>query len=79
MAHAHTLAAGALIKREDAIFHAPPEPDFRWGETNPFLFNIPEHWILGVLYVVTRPILGVQQDVVSRTYLTRHRDAMRLA
>ena len=40
---------------------------------------IPEHWIPGVLYVATRPILGVQQDVVSRAYLTRHRDAMRLA
>ena len=40
---------------------------------------IPEHRISGVLYVVTRPILGVPQDVVSRAYLTRHRDAMRLA
>ena len=40
---------------------------------------IPEHRIRGVLYVVTRPILGVPQDVVSRAYLTRHRDAMRLA
>ncbi len=79
MAHAHTLAADAMIKREDVNFHAPPEPDWPWCETTPFLFNIPEHRISGVLYVVTHPILGVQQDVVSRAYLTRHRDAMRLA
>jgi hypothetical protein len=47
-----------MIKPEDAEFHTPPEPDFRWCETNPFLFNIPEHRISGVTYVVTRPVLG---------------------
>jgi hypothetical protein len=63
-----------MIKPEDVDFHTPPEPNFRWCETNPFLFNIPEHRISGVLYVVTRPVLGVcmsditVQDRFSRTW-----------
>ena len=48
-----------MIKPEDVEFHTPLNNDFRWCETNPFLFNIPEHRISGVLYVVTRPVLGV--------------------
>jgi hypothetical protein len=54
-----------MIKPEDVDFHTPPDRDFRWCETNPFLFNIPEHRISGVLYVVTRPVLGVCMSDVS--------------
>ena len=54
-----------MIKPEDAEFHAPPGEDFRWCETNPLLFNIPEERISGVLYVVTRPVLGVCMSDVT--------------
>ncbi|MGE3771773.1 MAG: hypothetical protein AB7I32_02540 [Gammaproteobacteria bacterium] len=54
-----------MIKPEDAEFHAPPGDDFRWCETNPLLFNIPQARISGVLYVVTRPVLGVCMSDVT--------------
>lgn len=48
-----------MIKPDDVDFHRPPQADFRWCETNPFLFHIPEQAISGTIYVVTRPVLGV--------------------
>lgn len=48
-----------MIKPEDVDFHRPQHADFRWCETNPFLFSIPEERISGSIYVVTRPVLGV--------------------
>ena len=61
-----------MIKPEDAEFHTPPDQDFRWCETNPFLFNIPEQRISGVLYVVTRPVLGVcMSDVTIQDRFSR--------
>ena len=48
-----------MILTSDAEFHTPPSDDFRWCETNPFLFNIPEARLSGVIYLVTRPRLGV--------------------
>ena len=38
-----------MIKPEDADFHTPPGDDFRWCETNPLLFNIPQARISGML------------------------------
>ena len=54
-----------MIKPEDADFHTPPSEDFRWCETNPLLFNIPQARISGMLYVVTRPVLGVCMSDVT--------------
>jgi hypothetical protein len=48
-----------MIKPDDVDFHPTANADFRWCETNPFLFNIPEERISGSIYVVTRPRLGV--------------------
>lgn len=67
-----------MIKPEDADFHTPPTDDFRWCETNPLLFNIPEARISGVLYVVTRPVLGVcMSDItVQDRYSSAWEDAL---
>ena len=61
-----------MIRPEDAEFHTPPSNDFRWCETNPFLFNIPAARIAGVIYVVTRPVLGVcMSDITVCDRVTR--------
>jgi hypothetical protein len=55
-----------MIKAHDIDFHrAAAGDDFRWCETNPFLFNIPEARISGSLYTVTRPVLGVCMSDVT--------------
>ncbi len=65
-----------MIKPEDAEFHTPPNDDYRWCETNPFLFNIPEAAISGVIYTVTRPLLGVcMSDVTVQDRISHHWDA----
>lgn len=65
-----------MIKSEDAEFHTPPSDDFRWCETNPFLFNIPEACISGVIYTVTRPVLGVcMSDVTVQDRFSQAWDA----
>ncbi len=61
-----------MILTSDAEFHTPPSDDFRWCETNPFLFNIPEARLSGVIYLVTRPKLGVcMSDITLQDRFTR--------
>jgi hypothetical protein len=48
-----------MIKPEDFDFHFKPDSHWQWVETIALPFNIPEANINGLVYVVTRPMLGV--------------------
>ena len=48
-----------MIKPEDCEFHFTPDSHWQWVETIALPFAIPEHNINAVIYVVTRPMLGV--------------------
>lgn len=48
-----------MIDPNKAEFQFCDDAPFDWCETNAFSFNIPEANILGMLYVLTRPKLGV--------------------
>lgn len=64
-----------MITTADANFHQPPDDNFRWCETNPFLFNIPDAAISGLIYVVTRPLLGVcMSDITIQDRISTHWD-----
>ncbi|MBI4693933.1 MAG: hypothetical protein HY749_07920 [Gammaproteobacteria bacterium] len=54
-----------MITAKDADFHTPANADFRWCETRPFMFNVPEANISGTCYTVTRPVLGVCMSDVT--------------
>lgn len=54
-----------MITPDDVDFHRPPTDDFRWCETNPFLFHIPDACISGSLYTVARPLVGVCMSDVT--------------
>lgn len=48
-----------MIRPEDAEFHFKPDSDWQWVETLALPFVVPEENINVVIYVVTRPMLGV--------------------
>ena len=48
-----------MIKPQDFDFHFTSDSHWQWVETIAFPFNVPEANINAVVYVVTRPMLGV--------------------
>lgn len=48
-----------MITEQDVRFHTPTDDDPTWGETNYFPFMIPEHNLVGAVYVVMRQPVGV--------------------
>lgn len=62
-----------MIKPEDVKYH-DRDPSIRiWVETMPILFNIPEHSIAGIAYVLARPNLGAAiSSVVIAQGICRH-------
>ncbi len=62
-----------MIEAADVRYHER-DPSIRtWVETMPILFNIPEHSIAGIAYVLTRPNLGAAiSSVVIAQGICRH-------
>lgn len=54
-----------MIRASDSDFHASDPNDWRWTETTPLIFSVPEHGILGNLYVACRPNLGVALSTIT--------------
>jgi hypothetical protein len=48
-----------MIKPQDFDFHFTPDSHWQWAETIAFPFSVPEANINGIVYVLTRPMLGV--------------------
>jgi hypothetical protein len=48
-----------MIKPEDCDFHFKPDSHWQWAETIALPFAVPEANINGIVYLVTRPMLGV--------------------
>ncbi len=48
-----------MIKAEDMDFHHTPESHWQWVETIALPFHVPETTVNGIIYLVTRPMLGV--------------------
>ena len=48
-----------MIKPEDCDFHFKPDSHWQWAETIALPYAIPEANINGLIYLVTRPMLGV--------------------
>jgi hypothetical protein len=54
-----------MITAKDCAYHANDPAEWRWTETTPLIFSIPEANIVGNLYVASRPNLGVALSVVA--------------
>lgn len=54
-----------LITAKDSEFHTRDPQDWRWTETTPLIFSVPEAKILGNLYVAARPNLGVALSAIA--------------
>ena len=48
-----------MIKPEDMEFHFKPDSHWQWVETIALTFHVPDTTINGIVYLVTRPMLGV--------------------
>ena len=48
-----------MIKPEDCDFHFKPDSHWQWVETIALPFSVPAANINGIIYVLTRPMLGV--------------------
>ena len=48
-----------MIKPEDCDFHFKPNSHWQWAETIALPYAVPEANINGLIYIVTRPMLGV--------------------
>ena len=48
-----------MIKPEDCDFHFKPDSHWQWAETIALPYAVPEANINGLIYIVTRPMLGV--------------------
>ena len=48
-----------MIRPEDAEFHFRPDSHWQWVETIALPFHVPGTTLGGIVYVVTRPMLGV--------------------
>jgi hypothetical protein len=54
-----------MIKPEDAQFHRSDPAEWRWTETTPLIFSVPQEGILGNAYVAARPNLGVALSSIA--------------
>ena len=54
-----------MIGAHDAEFHPREPSNWRWTETTPLIFSVPEAGILGNVYVAARPGLGVALSSVA--------------
>lgn len=54
-----------MITAKDSAFHPVRRDNWRWAETMPLSFSVPEAGILGNLYVAARPNLGVALSSVG--------------
>lgn len=54
-----------MITAKDSDFHARDPQNWRWTETTPLIFSVPEARILGNLYVAARPNLGVALSAIA--------------
>jgi hypothetical protein len=54
-----------MITAKDSEFHPVPRDNWRWTETTPLSFSVPQAGILGNLYIAARPNLGVALSSVG--------------
>ncbi|HSW19133.1 MAG TPA: hypothetical protein VLJ86_18080 [Ramlibacter sp.] len=54
-----------MITSKDSEFHPVAKDNWRWTETTPLTFSVPEAGILGNLYIAARPNLGVALSSVG--------------
>jgi hypothetical protein len=54
-----------MITAKDSEFHPVPKSNWRWAETTPLSFSVPEAGLLGNLYIAARPNLGVALSSVG--------------
>ena len=54
-----------MITDKDSDYHPRDPHEWRWTETTPLIFSVPEAGILANLYVASRPNLGVALSAVS--------------
>jgi len=54
-----------VISARDSEFHPSDPANWRWTETTPLIFSIPEAGILGNVYVAARPTLGTALSSVA--------------
>lgn len=54
-----------MITAKDSEFHPVRRENWRWAETTPLSFSVPEAGILGNIYVAARPNLGVALSSVG--------------
>lgn len=54
-----------MITEKDSAYHAHEPAEWRWTETTPLIFSVPEANILGNLYVASRPNLGVALSSIA--------------
>lgn len=54
-----------MITSKDSEFHPVSRDNWRWTETTPLSFSVPEAGILGNLYIAARPNLGVALSSVG--------------
>lgn len=54
-----------MITARDSDFHSVPRSNWRWTETTPLSFSVPQAGILGNLYIAARPNLGVALSSVG--------------
>jgi hypothetical protein len=54
-----------MITAQDSEFHLRDASKWRWTETTPLIFSVPEAGILGNLYVAARPGLGVALSSIA--------------
>ena len=54
-----------MITSKDSEFHPVAKDNWRWTETTPLSFSVPQAGILGNMYIATRPNLGVALSSVG--------------
>lgn len=54
-----------MITDKDSDFHPVRKDNWRWAETTPLSFSVPQAGILGNLYIAARPNLGVALSSVG--------------
>ncbi|WP_018000555.1 hypothetical protein [Paracoccus sp. N5] len=54
-----------MITEKDSSYHPSNPAEWRWTETTPLIFSVPEAGILGNLYVASRPNLGVALSSIA--------------
>lgn len=54
-----------MITAKDSAYHPSDPKEWRWTETTPLIFSVPEARILANLYVASRPNLGVALSSIA--------------